>query len=54
MLWWTLFFLFAAVVAAILGFGELITGFNKAAKITFWIFLVLFVVSVILYTHTLP
>ncbi len=45
MYWWAIAFLIIAVLAAILGFGGiLIVGI---AKILFWIFIGLFIISVI-------
>ena len=47
MLGWTLTFLIIAIVAGLLGFGVIASAFAGAAKIAFFIFLVLFVVSLI-------
>ncbi|HVL15342.1 MAG TPA: DUF1328 family protein [Gemmata sp.] len=48
MLRWSLVFLIVALIAALFGFG-VIEGYSlMAAKITFFVFLVLFVVSLLL------
>ena len=48
MLRWSLIFLIVALIAALFGFG-VIEGYSlMAAKITFFVFLVLFVVSLLL------
>jgi uncharacterized membrane protein YtjA (UPF0391 family) len=47
MLWWALFFLVLALVAAMFGFGG-IAGFSfLMAKVLFFLFLVVFVVSIL-------
>ncbi|MCC6425462.1 MAG: DUF1328 domain-containing protein [Phycisphaerales bacterium] len=48
MLYWALVFFIIAIVAAIFGFGGIAAGAVSIAKILFFIFLVLFVVSLIL------
>ncbi len=47
MLRWVLIFLVLALVAALLGFGGLATGFAEIAKIIFVVFVVLFVIALI-------
>ncbi len=47
MLRWALTFLIIALIAAVLGFGQLEGAAMYAAKIVFFVFLVLFVVSLI-------
>lgn len=47
MLRWTLIFLVVAIVAAIFGFGSVAAGAGSIAKILFYIFLVLFVLTLI-------
>jgi uncharacterized membrane protein YtjA (UPF0391 family) len=47
MLGWALAFLILALVAAIFGFGGIAVGFAAIAKILFFLFLVLFVISLI-------
>ena len=47
MLYYALVFFIIAVVAAIFGFGGIAAGAVEIAKILFFIFLVLFVVSLI-------
>ncbi len=47
MLRWTVIFLVVAIVAAIFGFGGIASGAASIAKILFFIFLGLFVISVI-------
>lgn len=54
MLWWSVFFLIAAGAAGLVGFGEFVVGAKTIGRILFWIFFVLFFVSIILYTYTLP
>lgn len=45
MLSWALTFFLIALVAAIFGFGGIATGAASIAKVLFFVFLVLFVVS---------
>ena len=45
MLRWTVIFLVVAIIAAILGFGGIAAGAASIAKVLFFIFLVLFIVS---------
>ena len=47
MLRWTIIFLIVAIIAAIFGFGNIAAGATSIAKILFFIFLVLFVLSLI-------
>jgi uncharacterized membrane protein YtjA (UPF0391 family) len=47
MLRWTIIFLVIAIIAAIFGFGGIYAGAIQIAKILFFIFLVLFVLSLI-------
>jgi len=47
MLRWVIGFLIMAVLAAVLGFGLLATAAAAIAKIIFYIFLILFVISLI-------
>ena len=48
MLYWSLMFLIVAIVAAVLGFGAVAGTAAAIAKILFWVFLVVFLVSLIL------
>lgn len=54
MLWWAVFFMISAISAGILGFGGIVAGAKTIAKILFWIFIILFVISIIFYTYSLP
>lgn len=45
MLNWALSFLILALVAAVLGFGGIAAGASEIAKILFFVFLVMFIVS---------
>jgi uncharacterized membrane protein YtjA (UPF0391 family) len=47
MLGWALLFLAVAVVAGLFGFGVLASAATGIAKILFWIFLVVFLISLI-------
>jgi uncharacterized membrane protein YtjA (UPF0391 family) len=47
MLRWTVTFLIIALIAAILGFGGIAAGAESIAKILFFIFVVLFLVSLL-------
>lgn len=47
MLGWAIGFFFAALVAAVLGFGGIATAFTGIAIILFWVFLALFVLSLL-------
>lgn len=42
MLSWAIFFLIAALIAAVFGFGGIATAFAGIAKILFFVFLVVF------------
>jgi uncharacterized membrane protein YtjA (UPF0391 family) len=47
MLYWAVVFFIIAIIAAVLGFGEIAGGAVAIAKILFFVFLVLFVVSLL-------
>ena len=47
MLGWTLTFVILAIVAAVLGFGGMASGFATIAKVLFFVFLVLFVLALV-------
>jgi len=47
MLYWAAVFFIIAIVAAIFGFGGVAAGASSIAQVLFFIFLVLFVVSLI-------
>lgn len=47
MLRWTIIFLVVAIIAAVFGFGGVAAGATSIAKILFFIFIVLFLVSLI-------
>ncbi len=47
MLRWTVTFLIIAIIAAVFGFGEIYTGAIGIAKILFFVFIVLFLISLI-------
>jgi uncharacterized membrane protein YtjA (UPF0391 family) len=47
MLRWTVIFLIVAIIAAIFGFGGVASGAASIAKILFFIFVVLFLLSII-------
>jgi uncharacterized membrane protein YtjA (UPF0391 family) len=48
MLMWSLTFFIVAIVAAVFGFGGIATGAAAIAKILFFFFVVLFLVSLIM------
>lgn len=48
MLYWTLCFLLISIVAGILGFGGLAVAAAGIAKILFFVFLVLFLASLVM------
>ncbi len=48
MLRWAILFLVIAIIAAIFGFGGVVAVATDAARILFFVFLVLFVVALIL------
>jgi uncharacterized membrane protein YtjA (UPF0391 family) len=47
MLYWSVVFFITAIVAALFGFGGIAAGAAEIAKVLFFIFAVLFVISVI-------
>ncbi len=47
MLYWTLVFFIVSIIAAVFGFGGVASASADIAKIMFFIFLVLFVVSLV-------
>jgi uncharacterized membrane protein YtjA (UPF0391 family) len=47
MLYWAIVFFLIAVVAAVFGFGGIAAGAATIAQVLFWIFLVVFLVSVV-------
>jgi uncharacterized membrane protein YtjA (UPF0391 family) len=47
MLRWTVIFLIIAIIAAIFGFGNIAAGATDIARILFFIFIVLFILSLI-------
>ena len=47
MLYWSIVFFIISIVAAIFGFGGVSSGSADIAKVLFFVFLVLFVVSLI-------
>ena len=47
MLYWALVFLVIALVAAMFGFGFIASGAASIAKILFFVFLVLFILSLV-------
>ena len=49
MLYYALVFFVVAIIAAILGFGGLAVAFAGIAKILFYLFLVLFLVSLVMH-----
>ena len=48
MLKWTIIFLVVALIAAVLGFGGIAEGAADIAEILFYIFIVLFLISLIM------
>lgn len=48
MLGWALAFFIIAIIAAVFGFGNIAEGATDIAQILFFIFLVLFVISLVL------
>ncbi len=48
MLYWALVFLVVAIIAALFGFGVIASAAAGVAKILFFIFLVVFVISLIM------
>ena len=47
MLRWAMFFLVVALIAAVLGFGNIAGGATSIAVTLFWVFVVLFVISLL-------
>ena len=47
MLYWALMFFVVAIIAAVFGFGNIAAGATSIAQILFFVFLVLFIVSLI-------
>ena len=47
MLRWALIFLVVAIVAAVFGFGGIAATATGIARILFWVFLVLFLISLV-------
>ncbi|WP_147677835.1 DUF1328 family protein [Algibacter pacificus] len=47
MLRWTITFIILAIIAAIFGFGGIAEGAASIAKILFFIFIALFIISII-------
>lgn len=47
MLHWALAFFIVAIIAAVFGFGDIAAGATSIAKILFFVFLVLFVLSLL-------
>ena len=47
MLYWTVVFFVIAIIAGIFGFGDISAGATSIAKILFFVFVVLFVLSLI-------
>jgi uncharacterized membrane protein YtjA (UPF0391 family) len=48
MLRWALIFFIIAIIAAVFGFGGIAAGATEIAKILFYIFLVVFIISLIM------
>lgn len=48
MLYWALLFLIVAIIAGIFGFGNIAEGATEIAVVLFWIFIVVFLVSLIM------
>lgn len=49
MLQWALIFLVVALIAGVLGFGNIAAGASSIAQILFMIFIVLFVISLVMH-----
>lgn len=47
MLYWAVIFFIVAIIAAVFGFGDIAAGATSIAKILFFVFLILFVLSLI-------
>lgn len=48
MLSWALIFLLIALIAGLLGFGEIATAFAGIAKVLFFVFLVIFLATLVM------
>jgi uncharacterized membrane protein YtjA (UPF0391 family) len=48
MLYWALMFFIVALIAGVLGFGGVAAASSGIAQILFWVFLVLFLLSLVL------
>lgn len=48
MLYWAAVFFIIAIIAAILGFGGIAAGAESIAILLFWIFIIIFIVTLIL------
>jgi uncharacterized membrane protein YtjA (UPF0391 family) len=48
MLYWALVFFIVAIIAAVFGFGGIAAGAESIAKVLFFLFLVVFAVSLIM------
>jgi uncharacterized membrane protein YtjA (UPF0391 family) len=48
MLSWALIFLLIALIAGLLGFGEIAAAFAGVAKVLFFVFIVIFLVTLVL------
>jgi uncharacterized membrane protein YtjA (UPF0391 family) len=49
MLSWALFFLVAAVIAAVFGFGGIASAFASVAQLLFWLFAIVFVAMLVMH-----
>lgn len=47
MLYWSLLFLIVAIIAGIFGFGNISEAATEIAVFLFWIFIIIFVISLI-------
>lgn len=47
MLYWAAVFFIIAIIAAVFGFGNIAAGASGIATILFWVFVVLFILSLI-------
>ncbi len=47
MIYWSAAFFIIAIIAAMFGFGDIATGATSIAKVLFFLFLVLFVISLL-------
>jgi uncharacterized membrane protein YtjA (UPF0391 family) len=48
LLWWTIIIFMATLIAALLGFGIIVTALAGIAKILFYIFAVIFIILLIM------